>query len=134
MSQNRGKMSYGGIRGCKMHLLEPKNPKKKVSGRPGRFIPAKIAIYHITYFGRSGRKTGRIGRKIYFLDSLAQGDHFCTLEHLHISFWGDSELDQMSAEIRFCQNWPKIGKKMSMTKNFGSTFFPAWKVYTTKPR
>ena len=47
-------------------------------------IPAKSAGYWITYIGR-------IGRKIYFLDSVGPEDPFCTLKRLHNSFCGFCE-------------------------------------------
>jgi hypothetical protein len=80
--QNRRKMSYGGVRGCKMGLLGPKNPKIYISGRSRPNRP----IYVIWY-------SAGIGRKIYFPDSVDPGDPFCTLERLHNSFCDDSELD-----------------------------------------
>ena len=47
--QNRRKMSYEGVRGCKMGLLDPKNPKILFSGRSRPYLRPNRPIFMIRY-------------------------------------------------------------------------------------
>ena len=68
-----------------MGLLGPKNPKIIF---PGRFRP----IFMVRIMADMAGNLAGIGREITFLDSLDQGDPFCTLKRPHNSFCGDFEL------------------------------------------
>ena len=88
--------------------------------RPVRHVfPAKIAVYHMIYFGRYRPGNGRVGRKIKCLDSLARGDPFCTLEYLQNSFCDDSKPIRISVKSRFSQYW----SKMTKNRNFLDPLF-----------
>ena len=90
--QNRRKMSFGSVWGCKKGLLGPKNPKILFYGRfRPNFRPYRPKFESWILADMAGNSAG-IGRKIYFLDSLAHEDPFCTLERLKNSFCGDCRL------------------------------------------
>ena len=86
--QNRPKISYEDVRGCKTGLPGPKKPKTMFSewfrptSRPNMNWPISADL--------SGVSTG-INPKTLFPASLDPGDPFCTLARLHNLFCDDFE-------------------------------------------
>jgi hypothetical protein len=102
------KMSYGGVRGCKMGLLGPKNPKILFPGRSRPYFRPNRPIFMIRYPADSAGNMAGSDWKIICLDSMDPADPFCTLEHLHNSFCDDFEVIWRFGNFRIFQLFCEI--------------------------